>query len=112
MLSTCPKFEAHSFRIGGAVLEEAFLQEREAQMQAVLSAWGSAFNVRLDSSEGPEPLLAFLSDADGNPGECPTPRVAKSPAEANGKSGVRLLGTPTAKPVEELIGGLACCVLN
>ena len=46
---------------GGAVLEEAFLEEREAQMEAVLSAWTSSLSVHLDEPSGPEALLAFLS---------------------------------------------------
>ena len=74
-LAKCPKFEGHSFRFGGAVLEDAFLDERAKQMGAVLTAWVENLNVTLEPPQGPAPLLAFLSGEDGaEPGTCETPR--------------------------------------
>ena len=68
LCSRLPKFEYHSWRLGDANFDEAFLSERESSMQQVLQAWVAAFAVGIDAAEGPEPLLAFLSAEDAEPG--------------------------------------------
>ena len=103
-----PKFEAHSWRMGTAALDDAFLNERAIMMQELLQAWLDAFettsgqHVRLEEDPpcGPEPLLAFLDSTEAEPSELMTPRgappsrdCAGASSDELGASGVCLLGS-------------------
>eukprot|EP00965_Chrysotila_dentata_P200364 6179939-Pleurochrysis_carterae.AAC.2 len=57
-----PKFEAHSWRFGGAALDPEFLDSRKESMQALLDAIIKELEVSVLRGTGPLPVLRLLDE--------------------------------------------------
>ena len=61
-----PKFEPHSWRLGGSHLDPDFLKQRQSRMEELLQALLDAFDISLAAESGPECVRTFLA-ANGRP---------------------------------------------
>ncbi len=89
------KFEPHGWRSSTAMLEPAFLEERAANMAALLNTLLAGFDVNFALKLGPPSLLELLSaEANPQPGADSTPRGTPHASPAKPADAPVRLGHP------------------